>query len=482
MASSDHIPLCVDCDGTITPTDLLHESVFAMLRSRPWNLFLVPLWLFRGRAFLKAQLANIAKLNWQVFPINNEVMSFVRSERATGRPVVLVTASDERLAVSFAEHLQAFDQVLASDGKRNLAGKNKAITLRERFGMRGYDYIGNSATDLPVWANARMAVLVTRSRDLVEKVKQVVEVKKIISPQKSAPADYFRMLRVHQWLKNLLVFVPAAAAHRIGQPKILFASLLAFVAFSLCASSVYVLNDLFDLESDRRHPRKKERPLAASRIPIVHGVILMPLLLMLSISISLLVNSLFLGVLVAYFVLTLSYSMVLKRQVIVDVIMLAGLYTIRVIGGACATYIKASFWLLAFSMFIFLSLALIKRYAELDLSLRQKADILSGRGYRAEDLPVLLALGVASGFGAVLIVALYINNPDIVAVYPSHIWLWFVPGLLLYWVSRLWMKTHRGEMHDDPVVFTARDWQSLVVVALSGLCFVLAATMGPVDY
>jgi len=479
MESADSIPLCVDCDGTITPADLLHESVFAMLRSRPWQLFLVPFWLFRGRAFLKEKLAETATFNWRTLPMNDEVMSFVRNERATGRQVVLVTASDRRLASGFAEHLDAFDEVLASDGKLNLAGKNKASVLRERFGVGGYDYIGNSAADLPVWANARMAVIVTRSRRLISRAGRVAALNRTISPLKSTPAHYLKMLRVHQWLKNLLVFVAAAAAHQLGNPSILFESLIAFIAFSMSASSVYILNDLLDLESDRRHPRKKNRPLAAARVPIAHGVLLMPLLLIASISISVALNSLFSAILIGYFLLTLSYSMLLKRQVIVDVIMLAGLYTVRVIGGACATHIKPSFWLLAFSMFMFLSLALVKRYAELDLSVGQKTNI-AGRGYRAEDLPVLLALGVASGFGAVLIVALYINNPDLVAAYPSPIWLWFVPGLLLYWVSRLWMKTHRREMHDDPVVFTARDWQSLTVVALSALCFVLAAIMGPV--
>jgi len=482
VAASHGIPLCVDCDGTITPTDLLHESVFSMLRFQPWQLFMIPLWLLRGRAFLKRKLAIIARLNWDFIPINSEVISFIERERSTGRPILLVTASDERLAVLLAEHLHAFDEVLASDGKRNLAGKAKAATLRERFGTLGYDYIGNSAADLPVWEGARKAVVVTRSPDLVERVKLVAQVDTIISLPKLMPADYFRMLRCHQWLKNLLVFVPAAAAHQIAQPKALFASLSAFIAFSLCASAVYVLNDLFDLESDRQHPRKRNRPLAAARIPIVHGVIFMPFLLMFSIAISIAINSLFTGVLIGYFFLTLSYSMALKRQVIVDVIMLAGLYTIRVIGGACATHIKPSFWLLAFSMFMFLNLALVKRYAELDLSLQHKANVLSGRGYWAQDLPVLLALGVASGLGAVQIVALYINNPDIVALYPAHVWLWFVPALLLYWVSRLWMKTHRREMHDDPVVFTALDWQSLLVVALCGLCFVLAATLSPFDY
>jgi 4-hydroxybenzoate polyprenyltransferase len=472
------IPLCVDCNGTITPADLLYETVFAMLRSRPWRLLFIPFWLFQGRAMLKAKLADAAIPNWENLPFNEDVMSLVRDARTSGRRVLLVTASDASLAMGLADHLQAFDEVFASDGRRNLAGATKASVLRERFGPRGYDYVGNSRSDLPVWANARKAILVTNSRRLIRNAEQVTEVERVIPLHRPLRSDYGRMLRVHQWLKNLLVLVPGLAAHRIGEPKILLSSLLAFIAFSLCASAVYMFNDMLDLESDRRHPRKHKRPLAAARIPITHGAILSLVFLLLSFSVASALPALFMEVLMGYFALTLAYSMVLKRKVIVDVMMLAGLYTIRVIAGASATEIKPSFWLLAFSMFIFLSLALVKRYAELNLSLRLNKNRAEGRGYTVEDLPVLLALGVASGFVGVLIVALYINNPDLLAAYPSPIWLWFVPGLMLYWVSRLWMKTHRGEMHDDPIIFTIRDWQSLSVVVLSGLCFVLAARAG----
>ncbi len=283
------------------------------------------------------------------------------------------------------------------------------------------------------------------------------------------------MLRIHQWLKNLLVFVPGLAAHRIGETTVFFASSAAFLAFGLCASSVYIFNDLADLENDRQHRTKYKRPLAAATVPIQHGLTLAPVLLASSFWIAATLPSLFVEVLFGYFAITLLYSMWLKRQVIVDVMMLAGLYTMRVIAGAAATEIQPSFWLLAFSIFLFLSLALVKRYAELSVSLREDKYRPAGRGYAIADLPVLLALGVASGFVAVLIMALYINNPDLQVAYPRPIWLWFVPGLLLYWVSRMWMKTHRGEMHDDPVVFTARDWQSLFVVFLIAVCFLLAA-------
>lgn len=475
MELSEQLPLCVDCDGTVTPTDLSHEAVCALLRSRPWQLLAIPLWLFRGRAPLKAMLASSVNINWKILPVNPAVIALVREARSQGRRTFLVTSADSSLGRGLANHLKLFDEVLSSDAQINLSVTKKTSLLRERFGVRGYDYVGHSTTDLPIWANARKAILVTNSNELVQRAKRVTEVDKVIPLSRSLISDYGRMLRVHQWLKNLLVFVPALAAHRIGEPKVFIASVLAFLSFGLGASAVYLLNDILDLESDRQHPRKQKRPLAAGRIPIVHGAALIPVLVMSALTIAVFLPIYFMAVLLGYFALTLAYSMLLKRQVIVDVMMLAGLYTIRVIGGAAAALIEPSFWLLAFSMFIFLSLALVKRYAELNVSLRQKTNRPAGRGYTVDDLPVLLALGVASGLISVLIVALYIDHPDLQTAYPSRMWLWFVPVLLLYWVSRLWMKTHRGEMHDDPVVFIVRDWQSLTVISLSALCLFLAA-------
>jgi len=477
MESIPAPPLCVACNGTVTPANLLQETLLSLLRTGSWRILLAPFWLLQGRAVFKSKLAEASQLNLDVLPINEDVLTMARAARQQGRRVVLVTGSDSSLAVKLSERLQVFDEVLASDPTRNLTGAAKASVLCERFGKHGYDFAGSSLRDFSVWENARKAILVTRSEQLISKVRTVTEIDHVIRTTKLRLADYVRMLRIHQWLKNMLVFVPALAAHRVTDPTVFFSACISFLAFGLCASSVYVLNDLLDLESDRQHPRKHKRPLAAARIPISQGLLIAPVLLLASLLIAGSLPFPFLAVLAGYFAVTLSYSLFLKRQVIVDVMLLAGLYTIRVIGGAAATHIKPSFWLLAFSIFIFLSLALVKRYAELDLSLRKNktGGRLAGRGYVVEDLPVLLALGVASGFVAVLIIALYINNPDLLVTYPAPEWLWLIPGLLLYWVSRLWMKTHRGEMHDDPVVFTARDWQSLTVVSLSAACLLLAS-------
>jgi 4-hydroxybenzoate polyprenyltransferase len=297
----------------------------------------------------------------------------------------------------------------------------------------------------------------------------------VVIPAPAAPWTlYAKAIRLHQWLKNLLVFVPLAASHQLTSMAGLGQGALAFLAFSLCASAVYLLNDLLDLDSDRRHIRKRHRPFASGAIPVWQGTLLIPFLLMAALLVASTLPLLFTIVLALYFTLTLAYSLLLKRQVIVDVLLLAVLYTIRVIAGGAATAVLPSFWLLAFSMFLFLSLALVKRSAELLITLQQNKTSAAGRGYRVEDLPQLMSTGTSSGMVAVMVFALYINSPDIHALYSRPVWLWLIPPLLLYWVSRLWMKTQRGEVHDDPVVFALKDWQSLTVLSISGVCFMLA--------
>jgi 4-hydroxybenzoate polyprenyltransferase len=286
---------------------------------------------------------------------------------------------------------------------------------------------------------------------------------------------YLKMIRVHQWLKNFLIFVPLLAAHRLTSiPNIRIAA-VAFIAFSFCASSVYVLNDLLDLKSDRQHFRKRNRPIAAGKVTVKRALIVGFLLLVTAAWLAFRVSVLFALTLGIYFVTTLAYSLRLKRQVIVDVMLLAALYTLRLLAGAVATTVAPSFWLLAFSMFLFLSLATVKRYSEMLTTLSEDKQHAAGRGYSVEDMPVLLSLGVSAGMAAIVVLALYINDPSTNRLYPSTVWLWPIPPLMLYWVSRVWMKTHRGEMHDDPVIFAMRDWQSLVTVVLGGLCFVVAA-------
>lgn len=473
------IPLCVDCDGTLLRTDILHEMVFRLLRVAPWRLLWLPFWLARGKAGLKDRLQALAPLDVATLPVNDDVVALARSARSAGRPVVLATASPKETAEALARHLGAFDEVVASDGQRNLSGPAKRAVLVERYGERGFDYIGNSSADLPVWSAARRGIVVSPGRALAARAASVCEVERVVELPRASLLDVLKGLRLHQWLKNLLVFVPVVAAHRLADNAVLLQAALAFLAFGCCASAVYVLNDLVDLESDRRHVRKRRRPFAAGLLPLWHGVVAVPLLLLASAGIcTWLLPWAFGAVLAAYFTCTLIYSLWLKRQVIVDVLILASLYTLRVIAGGAATGIVPSFWLLAFSMFIFLSLAMVKRYSEMLVTLQQHGQSAAGRGYTVQDLPVLMSIGCGSGLVAVLVFALYINSPETHRAYAQPLVLWLVPPLLLYWVCRIWMKAHRAEVDDDPVVFAARDWQSAVIATTCAIAFYAATVIG----
>lgn len=462
------IPLCVDLDGTLIRTDLLHESLLAVVRQDPRALLSLPGWLASGRAPFKHAIATRVQIEAATLPYNQAVLSQIEAARAEGRPVVLVTAAAPQLANAVAGHLGLFSATISSDAAHNLSGPTKAARLVDTYGARGFDYIGNSATDIPVWKAARHALVVGGNRSLD---KHATRIEPIVSRTK----PFVIALRPVQWLKNLLVFVPLLAGQKLGDPALFLAACMAFVAFSLTASSVYVVNDLLDLAADRSHHRKSGRPFASGALPIKAGIIAAPLLIAAGIAIGILfLPSTFLIVLGGYLLLTGLYSFWLKREVILDVILLAGLYTARLLAGSAATGIAPSFWLLAFSQFIFFSLALVKRYTEL----RLKADdgsIIAGRGYYPADLPVLMALGASSGMMAVLVLALYIESPATAALYAGRAWLWLVPPTFLYWVARLWMKTHRGEVHDDPVVFAARDRQSLLIAGILGLIFIAAA-------
>jgi 4-hydroxybenzoate polyprenyltransferase len=312
-------------------------------------------------------------------------------------------------------------------------------------------------------------------KSLIRKANLATQITQVISPPRASLLTYLKAVRIHQWMKNLLVLVPLFAAHQADNLAALIAVLAAFFAFGFCASAVYLLNDMLDLEADREHVRKRNRPFASGAIPLLEGAILVPLLLASSLSLCYVLPPMFGAVLGFYFLLTLLYSFWLKRQVIVDVLLLAGLYTLRIIAGAAAVSIVPSFWLLAFSMFIFLSLAIVKRYSELSISLKNNKTKAAGRGYSIEDLPVLASLGAAAGMAGVMVLALYINDPETLKNYPSKLWLWLAPPLLLYWVSRLWLKTCRGEIDDDPVVFAVKDWQSLLSGGILAMCFYLSS-------
>lgn len=467
------VPLCVDLDGTLLKTDLLVESALALVAAKPWIVILFPWWLLRGKAHLKREIASRVELDASTLPYDQRMLSILREQPERRR--VLATASDAKLANLVADHLACFDEVIASDGSINLDGRRKAKALVDRFGERGFDYAGNSSVDLHVWRRARAALIVNAGDRLARSVESRCETVERIPAEKYVWKCWVRALRLHQWLKNLLVFLPLLASHQFTDPAKLLLALQAFIAFGLCASSVYLLNDLLDLRADRTHPRKKARPFASGQLPLLHGLIVAPALTLGGLLLAFWIEPVFGAILGSYYLLTIAYSTRLKRIPMLDVVILAALYTVRIVSGAAAIGAPLSFWMLAFSMFIFLSLALLKRYTELAAMAESGRDGAAGRGYSISDLPLLQSLGSSAGFISVLVLALYINSSESLALYSHPEVLWLLCPVMLYWISRVWIIAHRGEMHDDPVVFAVMDRTSQVVAALS-TGIVLAAT------
>ncbi|HEY2347299.1 MAG TPA: UbiA family prenyltransferase [Xanthomonadaceae bacterium] len=457
------VALAVDLDGTLLKTDLLVESALELLSHRPWMVFRFPFWLMRGKAHLKREIARRVELDLASMPWDERVLGLVR-EHSGRRPLALCTASDEKLASAVAEHLGMFDVVLASDGSRNLSGPAKAAVLCERYGERGFDYAGNERADLAVWAQARAAIVVNAPASLARAAGRSCTLDRHWPAEGPRWKSWTRELRLHQWLKNILVFVPMLAAHQFLDPQAWLRCATGWFAFSLCASSTYLVNDLLDLTADRHHPGKRNRPFASGRLPLTHGLIVAPLLMLAAFGVAFRLSPFFAGVLAVYYVLTLAYSFRLKKRVMVDVIALAGLYTVRIIAGSVLVATPPSFWLLAFSMFLFLSLAMVKRYTELLGLVSRGKDKASGRGYSVEDLPLVQSLGAASGYQAVLVLALYINSTASELLYRRPQVLWLLCPLLLYWISRVWIIAHRGLMREDPVVFAATDRTSQVIL------------------
>ncbi|RZL03490.1 MAG: UbiA family prenyltransferase [Rubrivivax sp.] len=474
MSKTQSIPLCVDLDGSLIHSDLLLESFLLLIKQNPLFLFLVPLWLLGGKAKLKAEIARRVQINGAALPYSEDFVAWLRVQKTQGREIWLCTASDQRMAQAVADHVGLFDGVLASDGHTNLAGDHKARQLVQRFGERGFDYCGNHRVDLKVWKHARAAIVVNGTPGLEASARACTQLDAVFQPPKSGLKVVLKALRVHQWAKNALIFVPLAAAHSLGDGATLVAGLVAFAAFSLCASSVYLLNDMLDLEADRQHPRKCKRPFAAGTLGLLFGLIAAPTLLLVSLALALLLPFKFLAVLGAYYVVTLAYSFGLKRLVMIDVLTLAGLYTVRIVAGAAATNIPLSFWLLLFAIFIFLSLAIVKRYAELHAMRKQGQLKASGRGYQVEDLDLLQSLGASSGYISVLVLALYVNSPDIAVLYKHPRMVWALCPIMLYWISRVWMQTYRGHMHDDPLVFALKDKVSLLTGVAAATVLFLA--------
>lgn len=465
------IPLVVDLDGSLIKTDLLFESANAFVTKRPLQLPRLIAWLMKDRTQLKARLAEKYTIDPASLPYNASLINWLREQKSQGRYIILATASHRLLAESVAKHLGFFDEVFATEGNLNLKSQKKHDCLVSLYGKHGFDYVGNSTADLAVWKSAANAYVVSSSPKLIEKVRSLGNLASVFN-NTSSPfiQSMVKAMRPHQWMKNLLVFVPLLAAHQFSDRTRFIHALVAFIVFGLMASSVYVFNDLVDIDNDRHHPRKSQRPFAAGDLNLAQGWLTWPLLMLLAIIIACFwLPRTFVLVLATYFILTLAYSLRLKQSAIVDVLTLAALYTLRIIAGAEAINILPSFWLLALSMFIFLSLAFVKRFTELQSAHRTRnKSIICGRGYRDEDLGLISSMGVAAGYLAVLVLALYVQDGHTAELYQRPKIIWLACPLLLFWISRIWLITNRGKMGDDPIIFALKDPMSWVVAA----CFI----------
>ena len=472
--SEPSLPLVLDLDHSLIRCDILHEAALAYLRRKPLGIFSLARWLMQGRAVLKRKLAERVTLDIETLPVNEELAAFAVAEKDKGRTVVLATASDAGFATQVAQRFPFIDSVVASDGVTNMKGRAKAAALAEAY-PDGFAYAGDSATDLAVWDKASSIVIVGARRSVARKAEALGPVEARF-PRPSVAKALRKSARLHQWAKNGLVFAPLFLGGQIANPVAWTNATLAFLAIGILASTTYLLNDLFDLPDDRKHWSKRDRPLASGRLPIPVAVAALPIGFAVSFALAALVGPAVVGLLAAYLVVTVAYSMSLKRQPIVDAFTLAVLFTLRLGLGVAAAQVVLSEWLLVFSMFLFASLSFAKRHTEVERMAMRGEDRVAGRGYLSTDGPLILALGIASGLGAVMIMVLYLINDAFKAgFYADPVWLWAFPPILFLWIGRIWLLCQRGELNDDPVAFAVRDRSSIFLGAAMGMAFVGAA-------
>ena len=467
-------PLCVDLDGTLVKSDTLVDTLLVLARNRPMDLLRFPRWLAHGKAAFKAAVTERVELDVAHLPLNRPLVEYLRAERASGRKLYLATGADGALAHRVAAHVGIFDEVLSSDGKTNLTGQNKLDAFVQRFDG-SFDYIGNAVTDLPLLraANSPMVANPTPALRARLRAAGIRPVHSFIDHRRFVFA-FIKAIRVHQWAKNTLIFLPLLLAHAVHNRGLWLSAFLAFGAFSLAASSAYIVNDLLDLEADRRHHRKSRRPFAAADLSPVVGLIIVAVFLSIAGLIATRLPPEFAFWLCVYYGATLIYSLALKRVVLMDVLVLSGLYTLRILAGAAATKIPISPWLAAFSVFFFLSLAMAKRFAELTNLRAQDKAPANGRGYILADVEQLRSFGTSAAYGAVIIFILYLSNPTVSALYHYPQRMWMIAPLLIWWTSRVWLLASRGELDEDPLVFALTDRVSLGIGVLTFLVALFA--------
>lgn len=471
-ATDIDLPLVVDADGTLLRTDLLHESLLLLIWQRPWCLLLLPFWLLRGKAAFKREIARRVSLDVETMPVHAGLLEWLTAQHATGRRLALFSASDQLLIEPLARRFGIFDLAIGSDGTNNLKGRAKHAAICDRLGPR-FAYVGDSRHDVAIWSECGVAVLAGDTARLQRRLPASVRVAGRFDATRVGPAGLLRALRLHQWSKNLLVVVPLLLSGKVGDPELLLASLRAFLAFGLLASGSYLVNDLFDLAADRRHRSKRHRPFASGDLPIAAGIVAVPLIFAGVTALAVTLPPSFAAAAGLYLAVTTAYTARLKLVPILDMLVLAFLFTLRLLAGIAAVGTAVSPWLLTFSMLFFLSLACIKRYTECRGA--EAAALLPGRGYRAGDAPWLMAMGAAAGFSSTIVFFLYLVDPaSPMQQYPTPEWLWPICAILAYWLCRTWLLAVRGEMDDDPVLFAVRDRASLWLGALSVLAVVLA--------
>ncbi len=483
VADATQRVLCVDMDGTLVKSDTLVDSLCSLAHTSPLLLLRLPFWIFGGKAKLKQQVARQVTLDVAHLPYNTALLTYLREEAGAGRRIVLATGGDQHLAERVAQHLGVsehlgmsqqggiFQEVLASDGTTNLTGARKLQQLRERIGADGFDYIGNSRVDLPLLTQAGTAMTANPTLGLRWGLRGKKSPVRTFEDRQPLGASLLRALRPHQWAKNLLLLLPLLLAHQLHWHPLGLAA-LAFACFCLTASSTYIVNDLLDIEAYRKHPHKARRPFAAGDLSPFTGAAMAALLLSAAgvLAWQMLPRH-FVVWLALYGFSTLAYSLYFKRKVLVDVILLSALYTLRILAGAAAIPVAVSPWLAGFAIFFFFSLAMVKRFSELE-NLRARGDVpANGRGYLVQDLEPLRSFGTASAYASIVIFALYINNPEVVHLYRDPHRLWLMTPVLIWWLSRVWLLASRGQMKEDPVVFALTDRSSL----LAGVAILLVA-------
>ena len=473
-------PLVVDLDGSLLRGDSLHESVAASLTRPGVLLGAARALVTSGRAALKRYLAERTDVDTDLLPVNQAVLDFVRAEHASGRKIYLATGADSSLSAAMVRRFPEFDGSFGSDGETNLTSENKVDLLVAKFGAQGFDYVGNSTKDLAVWRQANRSYLVTPSTSgaAMPGWARGVDFAGVLREQgRPIWRVWLKELRVHQSLKNLLLFLPLLAAHEFGDARLVLLLVAGFISFTFMASSVYLLNDLLDLRSDRMHARKSQRPLAAGLILPLHALVVSLLLAVVALAGAVAIGVGFTVVLVSYAVLTCLYSFWLKRVTLVDVTVLAMLYMIRIIAGAVIAGISLSFWFTGVALFLFVSLALVKRYTELSRPVAPDAHHgLPGRGYVRSDAAVVLPLGIGAGMAVLLLLAIYLQTDAVARLYPSGVFLWLVIPAMFYWIANMWIQAGRGAMHDDPIIFALKNPASLISVAITGVLFLAAST------